>query len=176
MRNVRVLMLAVLLPLMAGLIAGHLTAEPAQAATNRAYYRVTHTDTGGNNVKVADGYTVEYRLYHKDNGWGSWVSKTNTGTIVLTCSSTTQAYRWEYVTDDFDDAIYTSVEWRATVTSGYSGNRCSDSASKSYGATETLNKLTDPPPVEWTAGELLGTLHTGGQRWANVSSTPASSS
>lgn len=66
MRNVRVLMLAVLLPLMAGLIAGHLTAEPAQAATNRAYYRVTHTDTGGNNVKVADGYAdLPWRYSHQ---------------------------------------------------------------------------------------------------------------
>jgi hypothetical protein len=140
MRSFRLLVLTLALSII-GLLATSFAA-PANAANAKAYYKVTHRDTGGNDVAVADGYTVEYRLYHSVDGWGTWTGATSTGVSDASCTYGT--WRWKYETANFDDTVITQIEWRATVPTSRAGTRCSNGASKSYAAGETLNKLTIP--------------------------------
>ncbi len=148
MRNVRMLVLAVIVALVGGLLLQIALAQPASANTNaKAYYQVRHKDTGGNAVRVSDGYTVEYRLFDSTvppfGAWQTtWTSRTGTGVVDGTCTSGSTSDKWKYETLAFDDSIYTAVEWRVTMTAGYAGTRCSDSANKSYASTETLTSQT----------------------------------
>lgn len=144
------LVLAVVVALLGGLLMQSTLAQPASANTQaKAYYQVRHKDGSGNEVRVSDGYTVQYRLYDSTvppfGAWQTtWTSRTNTGTADGTCNSGSTSDKWKYETLAFDDSIYTAVEWRVTMTAGYAGTRCSDSRSMSYAATETLNSMTSP--------------------------------
>lgn len=149
MRNVRLLVLTAIVVLVGGLLLQTTLAQPASANINKAYYQVRHKDTSGNAVRVSDGYTVEYRLFDSTappfGAWQStWTSRTGTGTADGTCNSGSTSDKWKYETLQFDDSIYTAVEWHAIMTSGYGGTRCSDSASMSYATTETLTSQTYP--------------------------------
>lgn len=144
MRRLRSVVLVAVVAVVVSLLAGAVTATPAQAGTPaRAYLLVTHTASSpASNVAVTDGYTVRYRYSNQYGNWSSWItSPTGNGVSDATCANGT--YRWKYQTALLDPDLYPQVEWEVTMGYGRAGTRCGG-GSVTYHDSDPINKLTYP--------------------------------